>query len=71
MSRNYLGFCLREHEEETGIFFKRKVKKEVFGRLSVEADDFAEAQKMLCDNMTKRNITVGIITPYWKKVEDK
>ena len=71
MSRKYQGFYLREHEEETGVFFKRKVKRGAFGRLSVEADDFAEAQKILCDNMATRNITVGIITPYWKKVEDK
>lgn len=67
MARNYQGFGIREIKTKKGFLFKRTVKKEVCSRVQVEADDFADAQQMLCDNMAKHGIVVGIITPYWKK----
>ena len=67
MVRKYQGFGIREIKTEEGFLFKKTVKKEVFSRVQVEADDFADAQQMLCDNMAKYGFVVGIITPYWRE----
>ena len=67
MGRKYQGFGLREVETEKGIWFKRVVKEKFFSRLQVDGDSFADAQQTLCDKMAEHNITVAIITPYWKE----
>ena len=67
MGTKYKGFGIREVETEKGILFKRMVKEKFFSRIQVEGDNFAEAQQILCDKMAEHNITVAIITPYWKE----
>ena len=67
MEKKYQGFGIREVETKKGFLFKRKVKERFFSRLSVSGDNFADAQQTLCDKMAEHNITVAIITPYWKK----
>ena len=64
--KRYLGFCIREVETTKGLFNK-KVKQEQFCNIRVGADNFAEAQQTLCDNMAKYNMNVGIIFPYYKR----
>ena len=66
MDKKYLGFCIREAETTKGLF-NRKVKREQFCKLQTGADNFAEAQQMLCDNMAKLNLVVGFIFPYYKR----
>ena len=66
MGKKYLGFCIREVETTKGLF-GRKVKQDQFNNVQVVANDFADAQQMLCDSMTKYNVTVGFIFPYYKK----
>ena len=61
--KHYLGFAIRTEEKETG-FFKRKKRKEFFSRVRVDADSFAEAQEMVCDNMPLHKITVAFIFPF-------
>ena len=70
MSRQYLGFGIREVEKEKGIWLKRTIKEELFSRLRVHADSFAEAQQTLCDKMAENSITVAIITPYCEEEEE-
>lgn len=70
MGKKYLGFGVRRIEKEKG-FFKRKVKEEVFCNIQVGADNFAEAQQNLCDNMQKHNIVVGFIFPYCRKEKEE
>ena len=67
MGRKYQGFGIREVETEKGIWFKRVVKEKFFNRIQVDGDNFADAQQTLCDKMAEHNITVAIITPYWKE----
>ena len=67
MSRKYQGFGIREVKTEKGIWFKRTVKENFFSRLQVDSDSFAEAQQTLCDKMAEHNITVAIITPYFRR----
>lgn len=67
MGRKYQGFGIREVETEKGIWFKRVRKEEIFSRLYVDGDSFADAQQTLCDKMAEHNITFAIITPYWKQ----
>ena len=62
--KHYLGFAIRNIERETGIFFKRKEKEEVFSKVRVSADNFAEAQQMLCDKMAYHNMTIAFVFPY-------
>ena len=50
MTKKYLGFGIREVETTKGLF-NRKVKQEQFCNLQTGADNFAEAQQTLCDNM--------------------
>lgn len=61
--KHYLGFAVRIEEKAVGIF-KRKKQEEIFCRIRVGADDFADAQQTLCDKMAEHNIMVAIITPY-------
>lgn len=65
--KHYMGFAIRTEEKETGTFFKRKKQEEVFCKVRVGADDFAEAQQMLCDNMAKHKVIVGFVFPYFTK----
>ena len=64
MARKYLGFAIRAEEKESGIFFKRKEQKEVFCKLKVGADSFAEAQDVVCDNMSLHKMIVAFIFPF-------
>ena len=69
MGKKYLGFGIREVEREKGLF-KRKARKEVLCNIQVSADNFAEAQQTLCDNMIKHNIKVGFIFPYFRREDE-
>ena len=60
--KHYMGFAIRTEEKETGIF-KRK-KQEVFCKLRVGADNFAEAQDMICDKMPLHKMTVAFVFPF-------
>ena len=66
MGKKYLGFGICKVVKEKGLF-KRKVEEENFCNIQVGADNFAEAQQILCDSMTKHNVIVGLIFPYYKK----
>ena len=66
MGKKYLGFCIREVETTKG-WFNKKVKREQFSNVQVGADNFSEAQQTLCDNMSKYNMSVGIIFPCYKR----
>ena len=61
--KHYLGFAIRTKEKETG-FFKRKKQEEIFCRLRVGADSFAEAQDAICEIMLPRKMTVAFIFPF-------
>ena len=66
MEKKYQGFGIREVETTKGLFNK-KVKQEQFCNIQVGADNFAEAQQTLCDNMAKHNVIVGFIFPYFRR----
>lgn len=61
--KHYVGCAIRIEEKETG-FFKRKKKEEIFCKLRVGADSFAEAQDAICENMLPRKMTVAFIFPF-------
>lgn len=61
--KRYLGFAVRIEEKETGIF-KRKKQEEIFYKVRVEADSFAEAQNMLSDKMPLHKMTVALVFPF-------
>lgn len=61
--KHYLGFAIRFEEKETGIF-KRKKQEEIFCKVRVGADSFAEAQDILCDNMPLHKMTVALVFPF-------
>ena len=71
MAKKYLGFGVREVEKEKGLVFKRKTTEEVFCKIQVGADNFAEAQQILCDNMRNHNIMVGLIFPYCEEEDEE
>lgn len=62
--KHYLGFAIRIEEKETGTFFKRKKQEEVFYRVRVGADSFAEAQDMICDKMPLYKMVVAFVFPF-------
>lgn len=62
--KHYMGFAIRLKEDESGIFFKRKKTEEIFCKVRVGADSFAEAQEMLCNKMQIYNMLVAFIFPY-------
>ena len=64
--KHYMDFAIRTEEKETGIF-KRKKQEEIFCKVRVGADNFAEAQQMLCDNMAKHKVIVGFVFPYFTR----
>ena len=66
MEKKYQGFGIREVETTKGLF-NRKVKQEQFCNIQVGADNFAEAQQMLCDNMAKHKVIVGFVFPYFRR----
>lgn len=60
----YMGFALRIEEKRSGIFFELKKQEEVFCKIKVRADSFAEAQERLCDELQAHKISVAFIFPY-------
>ena len=64
--KHYMGFAIRTEEKETGIF-KRKKQEEIFCKVRVGADNFAEAQQMLCDSMPLHKMTVAFVFPYFRR----
>ena len=66
LMKHYLGFAVRVEEKETGIF-KRKKQEEIFCKLRVGADSFAEAQDTICDKMSLHKIIVAFIFPFTKE----
>lgn len=62
--KRYMGFAIRLKEDESGIFFKRKKTEEIFCKVRVGADGFAEAQEMLCDKMQMYKMPIAIIFSY-------
>ena len=62
--KHYLGFAVRIEEKETGIFRKKKKQEEIFCKLRVSADSFAEAQDGICDKMPLHNMIVAFVFPY-------
>lgn len=64
--KHYMGFGIREVEATKGLF-NRKVKREQFCNIRVGADNFAEAQQILCDNMVKHKVIVGFVFPYFTR----
>ena len=66
MEKKYQGFGIREVETTKGLFNK-KVKQEQFCNIQVGADNFAEAQQMLCDNMAKHKVIVRFVFPYFRR----
>lgn len=62
--KHYLGFAIRTEEKETSAFFKRKKQEEVFCKVRVGADSFAEAQDMICDKMPMHKMTVAFVFPF-------
>lgn len=62
--KHYLGFAVRIEEKETGIFYKRKKQEEVFCKLRVSADSFAEAQDILCDKKSLHKMPVAFVFPF-------
>ena len=59
-----MGFAIRLKEYENGIFFKRKRTEEIFCKITVGTDSFAEAQEILCNGMQAHKISVAFIFPY-------
>lgn len=62
--KHYRGFAICLKEDKSGTFFKRKKMKEVFCNVRVGADNFVEAQEMLCDKMQMHKMSVAFIFPY-------
>ena len=62
--KHYIGVAIRTEEKEIGIFFKRKKQEEIFCKLRVGADSFAEAQDMICDKMPLYKMTVAFVFPF-------
>jgi hypothetical protein len=62
--KHYLGFAVRIEEKKNGTFFKRKKQEEIFCKLRVGADSFAEAQDMICDKMSLHKMTVAFVFPF-------
>ena len=71
MLKNYPGFCIRTIEEEIGVFFKRNRQREVFSKINVSAETFAEAQQLVCDKMQNHNMYVAFVFPYPIKKQEK
>ena len=62
--KHYMGFAIRIEEKETSTFFKRKKQEEIFCRIRVGADSFAEAQEILCDRMPVYKMAVAFVFPF-------
>lgn len=62
--KHYLGFAVRIEEKKNGTFFKRKKQEEIFCKLRVGADSFAEAQDTICDKMSLHKMTVAFVFPF-------
>lgn len=62
--KHYIGFALRIEEKRKGIFFELKKQEEVFCKMKVKADSFAEAQETICNKLQAHKISVAFIFPY-------
>lgn len=62
--KHYMGFALRIEEKRSGIFFELKKQEEVFCKMKVRADSFAEAQEAICNELQAHKISVAFIFPY-------
>ena len=62
--KHYMGFALCIEEKRSGIFFELKKQEEVFCRIKVRADSFAEAQEAVCNELQAHKISVAFIFPY-------
>lgn len=62
--KHYIGFALRIEEKRSGIFFELKKQEEVFRKMKVRADSFAEAQEAVCNELQAHKISVVFIFPY-------
>lgn len=62
--KHYMGFALRIEEKRSGIFFELKKQEEVFRKMKVRADSFAEAQEAICNELQVHKISVALIFPY-------
>ena len=65
--KHYMGFALYIEEKRSGIFFELKKQEEVFCKIKVRADSFAEAQETLCNEMPAHKISIAFIFPYIKE----
>ena len=62
--KHYMGFALRIEEKRSGIFFELEKQEEVFRKMKVRADSFAEAQEAICNELQAHKISVAFIFPY-------
>lgn len=62
--KHYMGFALHIEEKRSGIFFELKKQEEVFRKMKVRADSFAEAQEAICNELQAHKISVALIFPY-------
>lgn len=62
--KHYMGFALRIEEKRSGIFFELKKQEEVFRKMKVRADSFAEAQEAICNELQAHKISVAFVFPY-------
>lgn len=62
--KHYMGFALRIEEKRSGIFFELKKQEEVFRKMKVRADSFAEAQEAICNELQAHKISAAFIFPY-------
>ena len=62
--KHYMGFALRIEEKRSGIFFELKKQEEVFHKMKVRADSFAEAQEAICNELQAHKISVAFIFPF-------
>ena len=65
--KHYMGFDLYIEEKRSGIFFELKKQEEVFCKIKVRADSFAEAQKAICNELQAHRISIAFIFPYVKE----
>ena len=62
--KHYLGFAVRIEEKKNGTFFKRKKQEEIFCKVRIGANSFAEAQDMICDKMPLHKMTMAFVFPF-------
>lgn len=65
--KHYMGFAIHLKEDKSYIFFKQKKTEEIFCRITVGANSFAKAQKILCDEMQVYKLSIAFIFPFTKE----